>query len=334
MRITTLNVDDAPSCRGAYAVLVACGDHARPWNSPPSFDAALDQWRHPPPDMRVELWLAVEDNTVVGVATLEAPIRDNLDVAFVDVKVDPAHRNRGVGTRLQEHLRTRSRALGRSLLIAEPVVPAGATDHPYRRFVEKHGFVLASTSLVRHLDLPVDDGLLDRLAADARPRWAGDYEVTSHFGSAPEELHESLCALISLLDTEAPTGDVAFEPVVVTPEEYREQCAAAERRGYPRVISVAVERGSGRVVAYSEAALPGEGTLARQRGTLVLPAHRGRRLGTAVKVANLRALQARLVRPAVLTTNNATSNGPMVAINDALGFRAVEENSLFRALLP
>jgi hypothetical protein len=58
-------------------------------------------------------------------------------------------------------------------------------------------------------------------------------------------------------------------------------------------------------------------------GTLVRRDHRGHRLGSAVKVANLEALQRD--RPDVTTveTQNAEQNPWMVSINERLGFEPV-----------
>jgi hypothetical protein len=47
----------------------------------------------------------------------------------------------------------------------------------------------------------------------------------------------------------------------------------------------------------------------------------------AVKVPNLRSLQAELDHPAVLHTWNAPENAPMIRVNDQLGFRAVDRRS-------
>jgi hypothetical protein len=64
--------------------------------------------------------------------------------------------------------------------------------------------------------------------------------------------------------------------------------------------------------------------LAMQGGTLVLPDHRGRRLGMGVKVANLRELRAAFPSCAEVVTGNAGVNAAMNAVNDRLGFRVVE----------
>ena len=61
-----------------------------------------------------------------------------------------------------------------------------------------------------------------------------------------------------------------------------------------------------------------------QRGaTLVLCEHRGHRLGARVKTAVLRELAATLPQVRRISTYNAESNRPTVAVNGAPGFRPV-----------
>ena len=57
-----------------------------------------------------------------------------------------------------------------------------------------------------------------------------------------------------------------------------------------------------------------------QWGTLVHPGHRGHRLGLAVKCALTRAVQERFPDREYVRTQNAETNAPMVAINEAMGF--------------
>jgi hypothetical protein len=76
-------------------------------------------------------------------------------------------------------------------------------------------------------------------------------------------------------------------------------------------------------VAHSDLFTVASSRRAYQMGTLVRRDHRGHRLGTAVKVANLAALVAD--RPDVLEvhTQNAETNEWMVSINVRLGFERV-----------
>jgi hypothetical protein len=57
---------------------------------------------------------------------------------------------------------------------------------------------------------------------------------------------------------------------------------------------------------------------------LVVPTHRGYRLGLAMKVRNHAELQRDHPQPAVAHTWNAQQNDHMNAVNARLGFRPVE----------
>ena len=62
-----------------------------------------------------------------------------------------------------------------------------------------------------------------------------------------------------------------------------------------------------------------------QWGTLVLPEHRGHRLGMAVKVADLDELARVAPGRQSVQTMNDEQNPWMVRINHDLGFRIIEE---------
>jgi RimJ/RimL family protein N-acetyltransferase len=58
--------------------------------------------------------------------------------------------------------------------------------------------------------------------------------------------------------------------------------------------------------------------------TMVLPEHRGHRLGLATKLASHRALRAAFPECRLVTTSNAEVNAHMNAINEAMGYELVE----------
>jgi GNAT superfamily N-acetyltransferase len=58
-----------------------------------------------------------------------------------------------------------------------------------------------------------------------------------------------------------------------------------------------------------------------QQDTIVAPEHRGHRLGTRIKVANLKLARRECPELRLIETCNADSNPYMVAINKAMGFR-------------
>lgn len=71
-------------------------------------------------------------------------------------------------------------------------------------------------------------------------------------------------------------------------------------------------------------------TLAWQGNTLVMPEHRGHRLGLAVKVANHRAFARLAGGVEVLVTWNSHVNPWMIGINERLGYRVAFREIVFQ----
>jgi hypothetical protein len=106
---------------------------------------------------------------------------------------------------------------------------------------------------------------------------------------------------------------------------FRQREALLVRQGRTKISTLAVSD-EGEVAAFNDLVIPaGDRPNVYQWGTLVREAHRGVRLGMAVKARGLLTLQeiAGPDRTRVMTCN-AEQNAYMVSINERLGFRAVE----------
>jgi GNAT superfamily N-acetyltransferase len=247
--------------------------------------------------------------------------------------VPPEHRRQGVGTGLLDHLAAAVRADGRTELLVETSYSfEDRHDHPYRRFAEKNGFQEVNVEVVRVLQLPVDDGLLGRLESEAAPHHEG-YRLETVVGEMPDAYLPSYCRLQNQLGVDAPTGEVDFEEESMTPETLRETEKRFAAVGTTRVSTLAL-LGDDEVVAYTDLVVKGSETRrVNQWGTLVHRDHRGHRLGTAVKVANLRELRSWFPERTEVVTSNAEVNQNMVDINDRLGFTPVAVLPMFRRFL-
>ena len=327
MGATELDVHDDERSRQAYAVFVASKGMGRPWFEPLSFDEMVIDWRHVHPAEVKEIWVVDDDELggVAGLAMMWLPMEDNTSLTWFDLQVHPAARGRGHGSALVERLLERAKDHGRGQLITDFMVPENEPEHPNRRFAERHGFSWSNTEIIRHLDLPVADALLDRLDDESRPSWMSGYRLETHVGGVPDELRESLCAVMNQLAVDAPTGEVEFEAESLTPARYQEALDVEREQKRTRLTTVAIDERSGDVVAYTDLVLPASApSVVWQWGTLVHREHRGHRLGMAVKIENLRRLQSDHPQRKRVTTGNDGTNSYMVSINEALGFRIVE----------
>ena len=254
---------------------------------------------------------------VVGALRLLLPVRDNTSVAHLDVAVHPAARRRGTGTALLAEGVRLARAAGRSSLVAE-VLEAGP-DAPGCAFARAHGWTCGMRETRRDLLLPVDEARLSALEAEAAAASAG-YEVVAWRDRTPDALLEDRALLSTRMSTDAPSGDVPVGAEVWDGARVREQEAGTLARG--RTVLSAGALREGRLVAFTDLHVPlTRPEHAQQSGTLVLAAHRGHRLGARLKIAVLRELAATVPQVRRISTYNADDNRPMVAVNEALGFR-------------
>jgi hypothetical protein len=249
---------------------------------------------------------------------------DNTDKAWFSLNVDVTDRRRGIGRALVERLEQTAKDDGRSMVMADAKLPFDDREsHRYRRFAEACGYELFNSEVVRHLALPVPDERIQEWIDEAAPRHQG-YTIETFVGAVPSDLVESLCVLLGQLAVDAPTGAVDFEEEAVTPQRYAEMVATTDAMGRARYETVALTPDR-QVVAQSTLAVSlKESTTVFQWGTFVHRKHRGHKLGLATKAVNLRAVQAARDDLTLVTTQNAETNGYMVAINERMGFRAIE----------
>lgn len=260
---------------------------------------------------------AVVGNTVVGVLRLLLPLLDNPTMAMVDVAVHPAHRRQGIGRLLLDEGLRLARARGRTGFIAEVDEPGPGTAG--RAFAERQGWTCDLRETRRDLLLPPDEQRLQTLEREAREAGAG-YELVTWRDRTPDGLLDDRALLERRMTTDAPHGDLPVEEEHWDGARIREYEAAHIARGRT-VLSAGAVTG-GRLVAFTDLQVQlSDPRRAHQGGTLVLREHRGHRLGALVKAAVLRQVLATLPEVRRISTYNSDDNLPMVAVNEALGFR-------------
>jgi GNAT superfamily N-acetyltransferase len=316
MRISTVPLDSPDA---AFEIVCSCQEFDQP-DLPAlpreAFLAALDT---PWPGLTYERYLAKSGDHPVGYLVLGFPQHDNRTVVEVDLVVLPRQRRRGVGRALLDLARDRARALGRRHLIGSSVQnrPDGGA------FAEATGARAALQQLRCRLDLgQADPGRFDALLAEAWKHASG-YDLVQWVGVPPDDVIDDVAAIGNRLYTDSPIGDLPLEPERLDAEQIRRAEAANVSRGR-ETFNTGVRR-AGRLVGWTAVAgLLADPQRAWQQITLVLPEDRGHRLGTVLKLENLRFVRGQ--RPALryLDTLNALSNEHMLSINRQIGFAPAE----------
>ena len=289
---------------------------------------------------------------VVGWARTIAPHEGNEHLLWCELVVHPEHRRRGAGTALLEAAESLARELDRTTLIAssdhpgEPPVddpdaltaPTGSGRIDGRsagaRFASRHGYGLEQAERYSMLHLPVPPDTLARLHDDAAAHAGPDYRIAAFADPAPEIWVDDLAMLYTRMSTEAPLGglDMGEEPW----DAGRVRVAEAEavEANHGSLTVVAVHEPTGTLAAFTRIEWPeDEHEVVFQEDTLVLPEHRGRRLGMLVKSALLLELRERRPDAARVHTWNAEENEHMLGINVALGYRPAGVSGLWQKKL-
>lgn len=326
MQIAPLDFDDDAAVAAWHAVYLAGLTFGR--EDPPAWTLPemLAAYRRPGHTERRQVFVAVDDDArVLGGADISLPLLDNPTLATFDLIVDPPHRGRGVGTTLLEHTEAWVRAEGRTSVLSElDAPPVDADSSPYVRFARKHGYTCRLVEVRRMLKLPVPPERLAELRRYAAER-AGGYELVSWSGACPEQYAEAYAHLKGLLSVEAPMGELDYEQEKWDVERLRNDEERAVAQGRTLYTSIALAP-DGEIAGHTQLAVPRHDPgRAYQWDTLVLTKHRGHRLGLALKVDNLAAMTAAHPDVTRINTWNAEVNGPMIAVNEAIGYRKVEE---------
>lgn len=282
---------------------------------------------------------AVEDGRTVGGVFLELPMRDNTAIGWVNLLVLPEERGRGIGSALHDEALAWLRAQGRTVAQAstdqrlEPPagprtiapstgagrVPADAEDV---RFMTKRGWELGQVSRRSVLSLPLSDGVVDRLEADAHAVAGDEYRLVPWGADAPDAWVDQYAYVLSRMSTDAPVGGMDWGEQAWDADRVRTMEARARAGGYRLMVLAAEHVPTRTLAAFTQLWVPSHtDEVVHQGDTLVVPEHRGRRLGMLVKAVNLRRLVDELPQTRRVDTWNAEENSRMLDINVALGFR-------------
>lgn len=288
---------------------------------------------------------AADRGRPVGVAMIDLPLVDNRDVALISVAVDPLVRRQGIGSALLDAALDWARQLGRNTFQAftwDRLTERGSSTVSARdgdgaidptaagaSFLLHRDFVLAQVDVMSALRLPPQRALADA-AIEATASMPGDYALIQWRGGTPAARQHDLASLMMTMSTDMPLGEASFEKEAYDEERIRHLDAVLVDAGVDQLVTCALHRPTGRLVGFTrivhDAARP---HVADQWDTLVVGAHRGNRLGLAMKSASHATLRDTWPSTVRVVTGNASENAWMLDINRRLGFAPVAASGWF-----
>ncbi len=280
-------------------------------------------------------FVARRGGDIVGMVTVSLAQDSGASTAEFDLMVPREHWGQGIEETLLARAEDEARLAGRRVLqtwtLHRPVegermltpktgwgkVPATELT----ALLEASGFSFEQVERNSGFDLHGDDSALKNALAEAQAAAGTEYHELSWSLPTPVGIRAGYAAVLARLSTDAPTGDLEIDEQQWDAERVVRRDARLTGGGQLVSVSAVEHISSGTIVAYNELLIGADRTeVTHQMGTLVLKEHRGHRLGTIVKCANLLRWRDLAPQSPWVSTFNAEENRPMLDINEAIGF--------------
>jgi GNAT superfamily N-acetyltransferase len=239
----------------------------------------------------------------------------NKHLFWADLFVHPDHRRQGIG--------------GSWLpLIVElmdkhgcTVVGIGAEEAPGHSFLKWMGAAPKLVGAENRLKLADVDWKMVERWIDEGPKRSPQTKLEIYEGPLPEAMMADYAPQLSSMLNTIPFENLDHGEIVVTPDHMREWYAQLEISN-ERLITILTREPDGVISSITDVGwAPHRPAIIQQRFTGVRPDARGRGLGKWIKAAMLDRIRELYPKAEWVSTENAASNVPMLAINKKLGFK-------------
>ncbi|MFX1272832.1 MAG: GNAT family N-acetyltransferase [Promethearchaeota archaeon] len=238
----------------------------------------------------------------------------NKHLVRVNLAVLKEHRRKGIGLSLLKRVYEFAKEHKKSVIIGS------TTDEEGRDLNHKIGGTEALEMRVYRLSLDeVDWKMVERWNREGAER-SPDASL-EFFESIPDEILEDYCEKYTEVYNQMPLDELDVGDLVYTPELVREYEETCVKSGETWLKAILQEK-NGDISGMTDVVYhPSKAPLLTQILTGVDEKYRGHGKGKWVKAAMLLKVREKFPDIGAISTSNATSNTPMISINERLGFK-------------
>lgn len=278
----------------------------------------------------------LRDDVVLGVVKLMISNEPGAGAVEFDLMVDPPLWGIGVEELLLAEVEREARERGFSTIQTWTLHRPGTSgprhspstgwgsipaDDRQTAFQIRNGFTLEQVERNSVFDLTGDLEPVERMLAEAVASAGPDYRQISWTAPTPPEYQDGFAYALSRMSTDAPQGGLVIDEQHWDAARVQRRDARQRAQGLTVSVAAVLHEPTGTIAAYNELVIADDhGGATQQYGTLVLKEHRGHRLGTIVKCANLLRWRHLVPESPRVSTFNAEENRHMLDINEAIGF--------------
>lgn len=239
----------------------------------------------------------------------------------------PQYQRKGVAKKLLESIVKEALSRKMSVLVGSIFNEGG------KEFLRKLGGKSALESREYRLELSdVDWSMVEEWQTDGKA-CSPDAEI-KFTTQIPESILERYCEVYTEVLNQAPRDELEVGDTVLTADRWRDDHQRFNKQGIVHLTAYILESNgdiSGLTDVYY---VPSMVPLLSQALTGVQEEYRGYGRGKWLKAAMLLEIKNRFQDVETIVTDNATSNEPMLAINERLGFKLSKEITSFQVEIP
>jgi mycothiol synthase len=299
----------------------------RPYRMPQPSASYVAFARNLPSQFGAHTWLAENvDGAPVATAACWSNAAGDQRVMECDLLVVRDRRRQGLGTHLLGSICEVTESESRPLLVWSTfdAVPAGEA------FARRLGARVARVNRTSEVQLADVDWIMVESWMREGPVRAAGYYLEMVDGVYPYERYADAVILHHIMQT-APRDDLDVDDVIVGEDDIAEHDRALVETGRQR-WTIFVRDPSGVCVGGTEVTFePWDPSTVLQQDTGIDPRHRRLGLAKWAKAAMLARIRSEQPQAQRVRTGNAFSNAPMLAINDALGFKVIDTSTEWQA---
>ena len=188
-------------------------------------------------------------------------------------------------------------------------------------FFKAIGGEIARTSNFSKLDLDtVNWKMIDNWIIDAQKQ-NKDFKIQIFKEKMPDDYIEPFCAILNDTIAHEPRDAIDLTPPVIDPETIQRAEKTAKLNGEIYINAFCMTEQNEMCAISFVTINSSDKSFVHQGDTGVPIKYRGRKLGKWIKASMLLFLKENYPEIKVIVTNNAQSNGPMIYINEQLGFK-------------
>ncbi len=278
------------------------------------------------PEANVNLFVIVDNtnNKIIGrmmhliFHETSASYNENKHLMQFDLSLLANYRRKGIGTMAMKKIYDYALKQDKSVLISSTDEDDG------KAFLKSLGAQTALSGVENRLKVEkIDWNMVEQWHKEGYER-SPEARIELYY-TISQEIIEEYCKIYTETLNQQPLGELDVGKIVFTPEmiRYNEKNTAELGRKHLTYMSI---ESNGDISGFTEMMYnPEKETMIVQLLTGVKIEYRGRGLGKWLKTAMLLKMREEFPQVNVVTTGNATTNAPMLSINDRLGFEVHKE---------